>query len=110
MKVNILGSEWKVKYVNVKEDDALTDKDGSCDRTTRTIVIAEDSGGSGFGDYKEYQRSVIRHEIIHAFLIESGLDNNWQHANQFGHEETMVDWIAIQFPKIQEAFKTVSAL
>ena len=52
----------------------------------------------------------LRHEIIHAFLSESGLDCNFEHLKQFGHEETMVDWIAIQFPKIYEVYKEVGAI
>jgi hypothetical protein len=52
----------------------------------------------------------LRHEIIHAFLYESGLGPNFEHYKQFGHEETIVDWFAIQYPKIEEAFKSVGAL
>ena len=29
---------------------------------------------------------------------------------EFGHEETMIDWIAIQFPKILEVFKEADCL
>ena len=29
---------------------------------------------------------------------------------QFGHEETIIDWIAIQFPKMIKAFESVNAL
>ena len=110
MKVTILGSEWKIKFRSEKKDPDLEEKDGYCDRTERLIVIAKDRGNTGFKNYEEYQKSVIRHEIVHAFLIESGLDSNWQHANQFGHDETMVDWIAIQFPKMQKAMQEAGAL
>lgn len=44
------------------------------------------------------------------FLIESGLDGNWQHAEQFGHDETVIDWFAIQYPKIQKAFEEAEAI
>lgn len=37
--------------------------------------------------------------IIHAFLHESGLD-----VCSWAHNEEMVDWLAIQFPKLYEAF------
>lgn len=36
-------------------------------------------------------------------------DGNWEHKN-FGQEETVVDWVAIQFPKLLEVFKKVGAL
>lgn len=52
----------------------------------------------------------MRHEIIHAFLYESGLAENFEHANEFGQDETMVDWIAMQFPKILEVYKEAGCL
>ena len=52
----------------------------------------------------------LRHEIVHAFLSESGLQSNLEHNQRFGHEETMVDWIAIQFPKMLEVFKELDIL
>ncbi|EKC80170.1 hypothetical protein LEA_01668, partial [human gut metagenome] len=33
-----------------------------------------------------------------------------EHANQWGHEETMIDWIAIQFPKILKTFEEIGCL
>lgn len=110
MKVNILGEVWKIKFKNAKKDSRLKTADGYTDRTIRTIFIVKDRGNSGFHNYDEYQKSIIRHEIIHAFLVESGLDNNWQHADQFGHDETMVDWVAMQFPKLQKAFLEAGAI
>lgn len=62
------------------------------------------------GEFEVYQKSIIRHEIIHAFMYESGLDANFEHANQFGHEETIIDWIAIQFPKLYKAFEAAGCL
>ena len=53
---------------------------------------------------------MIRHEIIHAFLVESGLDNNWKHAEEYGHDETMIDWMAMQHTKLQKAFEEVGAV
>lgn len=55
-------------------------------------------------------RKQLRHEIIHAFLAESGLQSNYEHYKQFGHEETIVDWFAIQFPKMIKAFESVNAI
>lgn len=62
------------------------------------------------GDFDCLMKKQLRHEIIHAFLYESGLGPNFEHYKQFGHEETIVDWFAIQYPKIEETFKSVSAL
>ena len=51
----------------------------------------------------------LRHELVHAFMYESGLAENWEHKN-FGQEETVVDWVTIRFPKLLEIFKKVGAL
>jgi len=61
------------------------------------------------GDIKEYVRCNLRHEIIHAFLSESGLQNNWEHKD-YGHEETTIDWFAIQFYKIAGAIRDAEEL
>lgn len=55
------------------------------------------------------QKENLRHEIIHAFLLESGLGYNIEH-KEYGHEETMIDWLAIQSPKIFKAFKEAGCL
>ena len=47
-----------------------------------------------------------RHEIIHAFLFESGLAEN----SSWAQNEEMVDFFAIQFPKLVEAFKEADAM
>lgn len=110
MQINILGSPWNIYYRSPKDDKTLKDGgfDGYCDKTTRTIVVTSENGN--LGDFKIYQKAVLRHEIIHAFMYESGLGSSWQHAEQFGHDETAIDWIAMQFPKLLQAFKEAKAL
>lgn len=108
MKIDILGTEWEIKFQKRKHMPDGTD--GYCDRTVKVICVLENNDDSQFENYEEYKKSVVRHEIIHAFLIESGLDCNWQHAQQFGHDETMIDWIAMQFTKLQKAFEVAGAL
>lgn len=109
-KINVLGTEYTLE-IKTKDEDAFLEKcDGYCDKTLRKIVVASESKESDLGDYSQYQRKVIRHEIIHAFLSESGLQENFEHLNQFGQEETMVDWIAIQFPKLRKAFEEADAI
>ena len=56
------------------------------------------------GNFYYLQQKQLRHEIIHAFLAESGLQSNFKHSDEFGHDETMVDWIAIQWHKIEKVF------
>lgn len=52
-----------------------------------------------------YQKKVLRHEIVHAFLYESGLWQNAYGSKCWAKNEEMIDWMAIQIPKIQRAYK-----
>ena len=99
MKIDILGTEYEV----VHEDFDDKDVDGYCDYTSKRIVVRKDNTND-VEDFDYLMKKQLRHEIIHAFMAESGLQANWQHQNQFGHDETTVDWIAIQFPKMFKAF------
>lgn len=110
MLINILGSSYSLEFVNADSDDLMKkrDVDGYTDRSSKRIVISNMTE-SGFDNVAEIKKQVIRHEIIHAFLNESGLADNWEH-KPMGHEETMIDWLSIQFPRIMEAFKAADAL
>lgn len=113
--VDVLGTRYTIEIHKTNEDDELGNKaDGYCNSITRKIVIAD------FHDlYKDwteeeidkYAKQVLRHEIVHAFFSESGLNSN---ANQFdgawSRNEEMVDWIAYQFPKMFTVFKEVGII
>lgn len=109
--VNILGTEYTLEIKQKADDKYLKDgsRDGYCDKTSRKIVVRSEDEESELDEYEVYLKSIIRHEIVHAFLFESGLHENFCHP-PFGHEETMVDWIAVQFPKMQKAFEEAGAL
>lgn len=109
MKINILGTEWDIEYRNADADPLLDERDGYTDPSVNLIVIVNKRKDDDVLNFKEIQKRCLRHEIIHAFLFESGLGVNFEHS-QYGHEETMVDWIAIQFPKILEVFKEADCL
>lgn len=107
MTVNILGAEWTIEYRNAEGGPNLAG--GYADPSINLIVISNRSNRDDVADFAEIQKRYLRHEIIHAFLYESGLGANYEHQS-YGHEETMVDWIAIQFPKMMEVFKEVGCL
>ena len=114
MTVNVLGTEYSIELLTKGQDEYLKQVDGYCDKTSKRIVVREqdesDKKDVGVIDnYDVYLRTVLRHEILHAFLFESGLRNNFSHP-EWGHYETMIDWVAVQFPKILEAFKQVDCL
>lgn len=107
--VHILGSVWAVKEQSISENKLLEDCDGYCDWTTREIVVEREPDGT-LGDMETYIRKVIRHEIIHAFLFESGLYEASLSADSWARNEEMVDWIARQGQKIYTAWKEAGAL
>ena len=105
----VLGVSYSIREGNSVDFPALKDCDGYCGTSTKEIVVSDMSESAGFPDAKGdlgcYQRKVIRHELVHAFLFESGLSvNSWA-----GNEE-IVDWIAIQAPKLQAVFSAANAL
>lgn len=106
-KVNVLGTEYIIREATESEDAALIGKDGYCDSSTKTCVIdrMEIRDVDAKKNMPDYKNSVKRHELIHAFLYESGLD-----ICSWADNEEMVDWIAIQFPKMMEAFRKAGAL
>lgn len=106
--IDVLGTMYTINIVAEKDDPFLKDCDGYTDKSSHSIVVTDVPEDNELDDFASYQRKVLRHEIIHAFLFESGLDGCWQHKD--GHDETYVDWIAAQFPKLLRAFEEAGAL
>ena len=106
MVINVLGTEYNI-YRKTEEEDRFLEKcDGYCDKTSKKIVVREFKDGEvEFDNLKWYLDKVLRHEIVHAFLIESGLCENASH-----DDEQTVDWIAIQFPKMLKIFKELDII
>lgn len=100
IKVNILGSEWTVRSATEAEEPRLEGKNGFTDWTTRLICLEKRTTGD-IGSMETYMNKVIRHELIHAFMDESGFGDCFEHKD-FGQEETVVDWFAYQMPKIMK--------
>lgn len=109
MKIDVLGTEYSVFELSQKEDKLLETCDGYCDKTSKKIVITTKDEESNLDCFEEYRKKILRHEIIHAFLFESGLHENFKH-DCFGHDETMIDWVAVQFPKMLKVFKAADCL
>lgn len=104
--VNILGTEYKIKILKEKDDERLKNCDGYIDWTVKEIVIGDfETTTSSLKDLNEYSKKVTRHEIIHAFLIESGLWESSNTESSWARSEEMTDWIARQFHKISDVFK-----
>ena len=110
--VNVLGTDYRIYFRSINDDETLEICDGYCDWTTKEIVIeveSEKEKGS-LNDMKCYVKKVLRHEIVHAFLFESGLAECSGETAEWAKNEAMVDWIAHQGKKIYKAWEEAEAL
>ena len=110
-KVNVLGTEYTIKF-DVPSEKMPFGGDGCMDQSIREIWIADfgESDRDSIKDLDSYRKKVLRHEIVHAFLYESGLWNNSGNVKAWGQSEEITDWIALQFPKMLQAFIDVGAI
>lgn len=108
-KVGVLGVEYTIKEQSENDNELLKGCDGYCDWTTKVIVVEREMVGN-LEDMEAYIRKVLRHEIVHAFLLESGLHESSGGTESWASNETMVDWIARQGQKIHAAWQEAGAL
>lgn len=109
MKLNILGTEYEIETHRRAEDNRLEFCDGYTDTTTKRIVVfdpRDETGSDCVDDMEYYKKKVLRHEIVHAALYESGLAEN----SDWAFKEEIVDWIAIQIPKLAKAMYSACTL
>ena len=104
--VHILGTEYKIIIVDEGDYRYAKEADGWCDTQAKEILLSNFTQCmDSVKDLVAYQNKVLRHEIIHAFLYESGLWQSSMSCGGWAKNEEMVDWIAIQEPKLHKAFK-----
>lgn len=113
-KINILGTEYTISFGTYKEFPALEEMDGYTDTSIHLIVVDDMSMAKdaidGKKDLESYKNCVLRHEITHAFLHESGLASCSNRPDNWAVNEEMVDWFAIQSPKIYKVFEELGLL
>ena len=107
--VHILGTEYIILKRSERDDKRLNNCDGYCDWTTKQIVVKQEMYGN-LGNMDFFIKKVIRHEIIHAFALESGLHECSGETDAWAANEAMVDWFARQGPKIYKAWQEADAL
>ena len=118
MIVNVLGTEYKIETHKISEDAYMKERgfSGYCGEESKLIVIADMSEKEYFSGLDEneqeiYRKKTIRHEIVHAFLNESGLSDNANVPEKaWSKNEEMVDWIALQGLKIYKAWQEAGAV
>ena len=99
MKVNILGTPYNVIF----DDKTDTDKYGICERYSKEIFIYRKSfiGEDTCKCVEKTMDKTVRHELFHAIFHEAGLD-------EYCEDETLVDCLAILYPKIQQIIESVN--
>lgn len=109
-KINILGTTYKV-YLNVpcSKDPNLDGVFGYTSFHGKKIVVADVKTIPGWEDADEEVAfdtfaGTVRHEVIHAYLMESGLNGSANAVDCWARNEEMVDWFAIQMPKLVKTF------
>ena len=116
MKIDVMGVEYAVHRVNpyepIHSGKSLDEQGigGFCDYDLKEIYVADMSATKGWetepkSKITERERRILRHEITHAFLFESGL--NWDSSvlqDGWATNEEMVDWFAIQGEKIYKCW------
>lgn len=118
MKVNILGTDYTIIYKKYDEEEAFERRSiaAYCDGYTKRIVCCDMHTYKGWEHEEEdviqaVQKVDLRHEIVHAFFNESGLmDSSFSVDSPWAKNEEMVDWLAIQIPKIYKAFEEAGCL
>ncbi|MDD2401687.1 MAG: hypothetical protein PHD60_05685 [Clostridia bacterium] len=112
IKINILGTDYEVIKDNPDSNPKLKECDGYCEKYSKKIVVQDEFPKDNMTAEKLelYRRQILRHEIIHCFMYESGLDTSSIMGNSAELNEELTDWIAIQFSKLLKAFKEAEAL
>lgn len=116
--VSILGERYVVELTSYQEDNWFEKYhiSGYCCGLSKRIVVCDPNTNPNWIDEadstkKAELKATIRHEIVHAFLHESGLtEASIIYDKPWATNEEMVEWFALQGPKIYRAWKEADAL
>lgn len=116
MTVDVLGTEYKIFIDDFNcEMLAGSNRSGYCFFQAAEIHIenldTDDDWKNESEDIKSgHHKNILRHELIHAFLYESGLGGNSAGVTAWATNEEMIDWFALQMPKLIKAFKETGCI
>lgn len=107
MKIHVLGQEYEVILRKREDDPKLEEANGYFEPYTKRIVLDDFAPETMTVEAPErFKAKVLRHEIVHAFLEESGLGE----CSEWARNEELVDWIARQGEKIYAAWREAGAV
>ena len=100
MKANILGQDYEILYQTEKENPKLETCNGLCECYSKEIIINKDTQETDgtYSNFQAWKDKTLRHEIIHAYFQEMGM-------MEYCNDETLVDLLAHQIPKMIKTFK-----
>ena len=105
--LNILGTTYQYTEESERDNPSLCgDTGGLCDSYAKKIIIRNDYNENqpfAIQNFDELIKISKRHEVIHAYLFESGL-------TELAENEQLVQWIAWQFPKLLQSFSVIKGI
>lgn len=112
MKLNVLGTIYTVEKKKYNESPTFKTSRclGFCDSNSLRIIYCDLSSHPNWVEEStngiaRAEKAILRHEIVHAFLDECGLNGC---ANSYDGpwplNEEMIDWFATLGPKIYDAW------
>lgn len=98
-----MGQEYDLRLLTEKEFPKLVSAkaSGLAELYNKELIINKDdtiADKETFDNLREYSNTTVRHEILHAFFHEAGL-------RDYCKDEKLIDWLALQIPKISKAIK-----
>lgn len=116
-EIDVLGTSYKVYEIDPEDESVMDSKGGDCmgfcDHTTKEIMLRGSMKNPEPDDCAnlEYEFArVMRHEITHAFIYESGMTGVDLWEGSYYQNETLIDWFAVQSPKMLKAFEKAGCL
>jgi len=105
MTVNILGTDYSIREDKSTVNPKLLNANAYIEFHTKEIVIEthKEPDILNVNNIEKFDAKVLRHEITHGFFHESGLSD-------FAANETLVEWIATQFPKLLKAMQDTKCI
>lgn len=109
--VKVLGTKYKIKFASVESDSFLENHWAFCDFYSKSIVIRDDYKDLVTpGNEKDCFNETLRHELVHAFLHESGMTGEQRESRPLVFDEVAVAWVATQFPRMLKVFKKLGCI
>lgn len=115
MKVDVLGTKYDILFETLAQNKRYQKCGGYSDLYKKEIHIRRYKDTDTDCDemtlpnesLKIFEEKSLRHELVHAFMYESGLDVNSHDIEAWARDEEMIDWMAIQMPKIMAVYDSI---